>query len=165
MYLQYKQIQDTIADREALYALRNEPRDLYWSGYIQAHSIESFTAWYKQQLQRKDRVIWLISYMDNTVLGYLYLNKLQEEQITIAELSIGISEHHKGKGLGTLAINFLVDYCKNIGIKVIRAWIVEENIASIKSFIKSGFSPTTITKKVYYESFGKELILRQYDTH
>ncbi len=164
MYLHYQKIQNTPTDLAAFYVLRNEPRDLYWSGYTTPHTIESFTAWYQQQLQKTDRTIWLLrSIVDTTqTVGYLYLNTEQEANQTIGVLSVGISEQYKGQGLAAQAINFLVNHAKQIGIETLQAWIAQENMASAQSFLKNGFQPTTQTKKLYYESFGKELILLQY---
>ena len=164
--LVYQKASLQLTDLQAFYRLRNEPRDLLWSGYKEPHAFESFEHWYKQQLRREDRTIWLMKTLETQqkTVGYLYLTQQTQQRPTAAVLSVGVSERYAGLGFASKGINFLLNFCLNAhNFDQIIAWIASENIASAKSFLHNGFLKTEISQKIFYESFDQYLTLEQYE--
>jgi RimJ/RimL family protein N-acetyltransferase len=161
LLLCFEEIRPLLIDQENLWKLKSELHDVYWSGYMTAPDPEVFRNWYAEQLKRKDRKILLAKSMrDKTIIvGYLYLTI---EQNTVL-LSHGVSRAYEGQGVGTKIINFATNFCLNTYKEyTIEAWIVEDNIASIKTFLKNGFVATPKTIVKHYASMGKDVLLKNY---
>lgn len=60
------------------------------------------------------------------------------------EVSILISEGHRGKGFATDALQAAVGLCKGLGIKKLVAKVKPSNDASMKLFEKGGFKPAYV---------------------
>ncbi len=156
MVLRFDIIEDRESHMESLYQLKSETNDIYWSGYTQAPDFQKFTLWYKEQLQRPDRKIWLVMEMMNPekIVGYLYLTF---ENNTV-NISHGVKEDLGGKGVGTQIVNFATNVCQAFYPEYsIEAWITETNQASIKTFLKNNFIKTDKEKKCFHESVKKEV--------
>jgi RimJ/RimL family protein N-acetyltransferase len=161
----FERLSGSDADFEPLYKLKCEPHDVYWSGYTTSPDKMKFRAWFEEQLKRDDRDIYLVrkALRSGDILGYLYITYPPEEQ-QIGLISHGVTAGSIGKGIGSSIVNFAVNLFINGFLKAeeIQAWIVETNIASIKTFTKNGFVKTTRSRKEFYRSMDKEVMLENY---
>lgn len=161
MLLRFDIIENNDTDLRDLFQLKSESNDVYWSGYTSAPDFEKFTHWYKEQLLRTDRKIWLVRQIDKPeiTVGYLYLTF----EDAIVNLSHGVKQDMGGHGIGSNIINYATNICLSFyPTFAIEAWIVEPNTASIKTFLKNGFVKTTKVKEVHYDSFQKNLTMFNY---
>lgn len=155
MLLKFDLIRDNDTDIKCLYQMKSESNDIYWSGYTQAPDPALFHSWYKKQLVRQDRKIWIVRNIMSPyeVVGYLYLTFESE----IVNLSHGVTGIYSGKGIGSIIINYAVNICSSFyPVYSIEAWVQEDNVASVKTFLKNNFFQTQKSRKQYYESMKKE---------
>lgn len=68
----------------------------------------------------------------------------------VAEVSVYVSEKHRGKGLGHILLQTLVEESEANNIWTLQSGIFSENVASIKLHLKSGFRQVG-----YRERIGK----------
>ena len=81
-----------------------------------------------------------------------------------AGIGILIDKKYRGKGLATLIIHKVCDYCKRyLHLHLLYANIGVSNIPSIKAFEKAGFSTIGIKKDWMYDgqSYHDELLLQK----
>lgn len=151
-------------DFENFYFLKCDEENIYWTGHKSKPEKQNLKEWFIEQLQRKDRIIFLArNNLNDEVLGYLYLDTCGKEE-DIVEIGYGVHSKFKGKGIGTKIINFALKYTKN-NLKLVNevnAWILESNIASIKVVLKNGYLETDSTKDIFIASLDKEEIMRKY---
>ena len=164
MSLLFTPIRENESDCLALFNLKSEKNDMYWAGYKTSPNFASFSGWYSKQLLRSDRRIWLVRKITQPqqVIGYLYVTFERESDQQVAVLSHGVSELQIGQGYGTQIINFAVNYWLNHMVnqaEAVSAWIVQENKASIKTFVRNGFVVSDQVKHVFYSSFDRELLM------
>jgi len=141
--------------------MKSESNDIYWSGYSKAPVFENFSNWYNAQLLRNDRRIWIVRQICEPYLpvGYLYITY----ENNVLKLSHGVVSSFRGLGVSLKIINFATNFClTNYSKCELEAWIVENNLASIKSFLKNNFIETGMLKKKFYESFNSIVILINY---
>jgi RimJ/RimL family protein N-acetyltransferase len=162
-----RQLSGSNEDFSRMYKLKSLPDDIYWSGYKNPPDKINFATWFKTQLNRSDRKIWLSFDCCNpdTCVGYCYLTFETEEDNTVGVISIGVDKQFQGNGIGAAMVNFILNFIYNtkLSIGLLRAWIVKENISSTKSFLKNGFEKVEDTKQIFYASFGKEMNLDCYE--
>ncbi|HXB91070.1 MAG TPA: GNAT family N-acetyltransferase [Puia sp.] len=162
--LLFERIRDKEEDREDLFNLKSEPNDIYWSGYTSAPDRSAFKDWFGGQLQREDRTIWLVKTPDARTIGYLYLTCSSEDTNRIGYISHGVTEKEKGKGIGSSIVRFVVDGFTNniLPADQLQAWIVKENLSSVKTFLKNGFVRSSLEKTQFYASMNREVVLENY---
>lgn len=90
---------------------------------------------------------------EHYICGYVLVtqHKKRAAYVRTAEISIYLDHSYVGKGLGNLAIKFIEEYVRNVGIHVLIATISGENIASIKLFQNNGY-----VKCAHYKEVGKK---------
>ncbi len=71
-------------------------------------------------------------------------------------IGYGILQFYQGHGYGKIGVRFLLDYCKNKGLKMVKACVVPQNWKSLLLLYSQGF-------KVETEQEG-EIILAHYET-
>jgi RimJ/RimL family protein N-acetyltransferase len=161
MLLRFDIIEDKESDMNSLYQMKSESNDIYWSGYTKAPDLKKFSVWYKEQLQRTDRKIWLVRQIQKPeeMVGYLYLTFEND----VVNISHGVKQNFGGQGIGSQIINFATNICLTFypAFKI-ESWIAETNIISVKTFLKNNFQKTVKMKKCYYESFQKEITMFNY---
>jgi L-amino acid N-acyltransferase len=74
----------------------------------------------------------------------------------VAENSVYVRSGYKGKGFGTALMNKLIAHAKASGLRVITAWINDDNLESIRFHEKLGFYHTGKMPGIG-EKFGKRL--------
>lgn len=161
MLLRFDIIENTESDLQSLFQMKSESNDVYWSGYTSAPNFVKFSIWYKEQLLRTDRKIFLVRQIEKPeiIVGYLYLTF----EDCIANLSHGVKQDMGGYGIGSMIINYATNICLSFYPAFnVESWVVEPNTASVKTFLKNGFLKTEKVKEVYYESFQKNLMMFNY---
>jgi phosphinothricin acetyltransferase len=94
----------------------------------------------------------------NVPLGYCFLTQYKKRQAydRSAELSIYLKPGYTGKGIGSLALNYLETAARKAGIHMLIGTLCGENRASIQLMEKAGYSRCAHMKNVG-EKFGKIL--------
>jgi phosphinothricin acetyltransferase len=92
------------------------------------------------------------------ICGYVIMSpyKKREAYIDTAETTIYLKNDKLGRGLGSLAVNYIEQYARLQGIHVLIAGICGENNRSIRVFEKNGFEKCAHYKEVG-QKFGKLL--------
>jgi L-amino acid N-acyltransferase YncA len=87
------------------------------------------------------------------IIGYCGLSpwKKQEAYAHTGEISVYLAHDFTGKGIGSVAIKYLVTNAKGNDINNLIAGICSENIPSIKAFEKAGFEQCA-----HFEKVGKK---------
>lgn len=147
------------------YILKCDEGNIYWTGHKNAPAKEKLKRWYLDQLTRDDRIMFIVKsdeYCDEPI-GYLYLDITGSDKDVI-ETGHGVNSKFKGAGIGTRIIKFAIDYTtSNLRfINRIDGWIASVNIGSIKNVLKNGYSESNETKKMFFEGFNKDVIMRKY---
>lgn len=90
---------------------------------------------------------------DSRMCGYVSLkqHKTREAYNDTAEVSVYLDPDETGKGLGSLAVNYIESYAKTKGIHVLIATICGENEKSIRVFSRNGFF-----KCAHYKEVGRK---------
>lgn len=106
--------------------------------------------WFKTKLKSADCFFYLFRTEKNVPIGQVRIDKSGDEIV------IGISIDEKYRGL-SLSEKMLVvsceDYLKKHPKNIITAYIKTKNIASLKAFVKAGFSTIKIVKENGVESY------------
>lgn len=125
-----------------IYNLSNDPsvrQNSFNSDYIK---YEDHAIWFNQKITDSNTVFYTIKKEKNNFVGYIKFDKnLNSQNKDIYIVTIHLVSDFRGKGLGAL---FLMDSIKVLfkqysNIDEIWAFIKKNNIASLKTFIKSGF--------------------------
>lgn len=83
----------------------------------------------------------LVAIDNNEVVGWAALSPVSSRCVYggVAEVSVYVADTHKGKGIGKLLLQNLINESENNGIWTLQAGIFTENIASVKLHEKVGF--------------------------
>jgi L-amino acid N-acyltransferase YncA len=117
--------------------LRNEPEARRMFVDTDVISWETHLAWYSEAVNNPKRHIYIIQYQSADA-GMVRLDG-DEEDSTVAELSITLAPDFRGKGLGPLAIQKGCEEGAGLGYQTILARIKNTNQRSIQAFQKVGF--------------------------
>ena len=91
-----------------------------------------------KKYKQPNNVFWIyavVRKMDNKFIGTLALVKDNKDD----EIGYRFLEEYWGNGYGLELCKATINYCKNIGMKKIVAYVVDKNIASIKILEKLNF--------------------------
>lgn len=150
---------------ELYYKLRCDDENIYWTGYPQKPDKEKLREWYARQLQRGDRIMFLVrSNMDkDEAIGYLYLDIVGGNN-DVVETGHGVNSTVKGIGIGTKIIKFAIDYCSNYlpNVTSIDGWVLRNNIGSVKNLLKNNYMKTGETRTIFLESTGQYETMERY---
>ena len=123
-------------DENLLFKWANDPDVRKWSFSKNIISLNEHKIWFYQKLNNSN-VLMRIFEVNNTPTGLVRLEKDNGE----IELNFLIASQSHGKGLGSkmlkMAINEVRNHWRNIKVF---AYTIPDNIASIKSLEKAGFS-------------------------
>jgi len=101
---------------------------------------------------------------ESGILGYVLLcpfNK-REAYSRTAEVTIYLRHDVTGKGVGGRALEFIEEFARQNGIKVLIAIICAENIMSTRLFQKNGYTECARYRQVG-EKFGRLLVTAAYE--
>ncbi|MBP2635498.1 MAG: hypothetical protein H6Q72_1405 [Firmicutes bacterium] len=95
---------------------------------------------------------------ETELCGYVLItqHKKREAYDRTAEVTIYLKPAYIGKGLGSMAVNYIEEYAKIQGLHVLVATICGQNEASIRLFKNSGYAQCAHYKEVG-QKFGRLL--------
>ena len=107
----------------------------------------------KEQLQEylndeKSISFNIIESSNNKIIGHVEIVKSEKSTYKIDKLIIDPSE--RGKGIGLLVINELLDYCfEKLDATIVELFVFEQNISATKTYEKDGFETDFNNKMVF----------------
>jgi len=123
-------------DESLLFDWINDPAVRQWSFNKDTITLDEHKAWFKSRVNDGNVLIWIFEYQ-NAPAGMVRLEK-EDDNVNLNYL---IASNSRGKGLASNMLKMVTVeaevYWKNINIL---AYTLSENIASIKSLKKAGFS-------------------------
>lgn len=92
----------------------------------------------------------LVAIIDNTVVGWAALSAVSDRCVYggVAELSIYISNNHKGKGIGKTLMQKLIEESERNGIWTLQSRMFPENKATVALHQSSGFRMIGYREKI-----------------
>lgn len=93
---------------------------------------------------------YVIAKIDTEIVGYIGINHVLD---TADIISVVVSKEHTRKGIASLLINHILDFCKENKIHKLFLEVRASNIAAQNLYLKHGFVKISERKK-YYD--GKE---------
>ncbi|MGP8070482.1 MAG: N-acetyltransferase family protein [Candidatus Bathyarchaeia archaeon] len=113
---------------------------------------EAEAEWLGQRLAEIENghVIHLVAEVAGKVVGAGEVSQLPEERSHTGYLGIGISESHRGHGLGTTLMQALIELSKKTGLKILILDVFATNNVAVHLYEKIGFKETgRIPKGIY----------------
>lgn len=100
-----------------------------------------------------EKYVTFVILRDDCICGFVSLkqHKTREAYNDTAEVSVYLDPDKTGKGLGSLAVNYIENHAKTKGIHVLIATICGENEKSINAFSRNGFF-----KCAHYKEVGRK---------
>ena len=152
-------------DFSAYFDLKVDDANIIASGHTTPPDREKLRLWYRAQLNRTDRQLFLVRDVANQtcVVGYLYIDIISVPDLH-AETGHGVSSKYTGYGIGTKIINFAINYCANMSPRpnAIIGWIADWNNGSIKNVLKNSYTKTDTIKNVFFEGLQKDVRMEKY---
>jgi RimJ/RimL family protein N-acetyltransferase len=112
--------------------------------------VESFISGYKTRME----ILYHYAVTkDGILIGHVGIGETKNDSISVYEICCGINKNHRGFGYAAEAAKAFASWCKSeFGIDKIFASTEQENIASIKTLLKAGFTLTDINieDRIYY---------------
>ncbi len=98
----------------------------------------------------------LVAEVDNLVVGFAVISQVSNREVYkgVAEVTLYISESHRGKQIGETLLNQLIIESEAKGFWTLNAAIFSENIASINLHKKCGFRIVGLREKLG-QRYGK----------
>ena len=123
-------------DEILLFDWINDPDVRKWSFNKNSITLDVHKIWFKQKFDDVNVLMWIFE-VNSTPAGLVRLEKDNSEVV----LNYMIAFHSRGKGLASkmlkMAMNEIKNYWQNVKLL---AYTLPENIASIESLKKAGFS-------------------------
>lgn len=124
-------------DCKDIFDWRNDEQTRAASFNSEMVSYATHAKWFEAALQNPARLIYIGIDQNGIKIGVIRLDILNDE---VAEISINLSPQMRGRGLGSLLISIACDQLvPKLNKSLIVARTRDGNLASIKSFVKSGF--------------------------
>ena len=116
------------------------------------NSCPSYDEWDKAHVKQ----CRFVAEADCEVVGWVALSPYSSRECYkgVASLSIYIDTNHRGKGVGTLLLNKLLEESEKAGFWTIQARIFETNAASIALHEKCGFRKIGFEERIAKDRFG-----------
>ena len=83
----------------------------------------------------------LVAWLGSEILGWTALSPVSRRQVYagVAELSIYVAEHARGRGIGAALLKALIEVSEREGIWTLQSGIFPENVASLELCRRFGF--------------------------
>ncbi|WP_347924231.1 N-acetyltransferase family protein [Pontimicrobium sp. SW4] len=108
--------------------------------------VPTFDVW-DEKFIKKTR---LIAEANNDVLGFAVLSQVSKRKVYsgVAEVTLYVAEKERGKGIGKLLLNALIEESEKENFWTLQAGIFSSNKASIELHEKCGFRVVGIREKI-----------------
>ena len=92
----------------------------------------------------------IVALAEDKVVGWAALSAFSPREVFrgVAEESVYIAEEFKGRGIGKMLMNFLIEESEKAGFWTLMARIISENNASIELHKKCGFREVGFREKI-----------------
>lgn len=134
----------TEQDFESYFNLKSDSQNIFWSGHSNAPEKSKLKSWFLKNINSEERKFYLLfdNMKSNKAIGYLYIDLIKnvDEDVSSVEIAYGVHLEYNGMGYGNYLINNSIKLARNLKkVKVINAWIANDNFGSIKIVCKNGF--------------------------
>ena len=85
-------------------------------------------------------------FSNDKLLGYISFTLIIDE---ISICNVAVSESHRGKGVGSALVGYLLDFARKNQVKSLFLEVRESNINAISLYKKFGFEKTGLSKNHY----------------
>lgn len=94
-------------------------------------------------LMRLPGALALAVEIDQQPMAYAFLRPRKQARLRhTAELSMGVAKAARGKGLGDLVLNAVLDRCREIGVvEIIYLMVRADNASAVRLYERKGFEP------------------------
>src|SRR5262249_42995174 len=126
----------TPQDAKQFWQLANDPVVRMNSFNPEPIPLEHHLEWYKSKLSSPDSCIWVLE-VGGVIAAQARYDRSDAET---AEIDFSVVAVFRGQGLGTKILELTWNTaCKELGVKRARGVVLSTNMASVRSFLKSGF--------------------------
>lgn len=103
--------------------------------------VDEKIAWWKAHEGREQRPVWVLPGEHGEVVAWMSVSDFygRPAYSGCAELSIYIDPEERGKGLGKLLLQFLMDQARSLELHSVLGFIFEHNAPSVALFESCGF--------------------------
>lgn len=118
------------------------------------------------RFMRAPKSLMLVVEVDDQIIGLanvaVFSTKKQEH---VAELGVSLIQEYWGYGIGGMLVEALIDFAREVDLKVITLEVVVDNVRAVKLYEKYNFEIRgTLQKRLkhqhnYYDSYIMELVL------
>lgn len=111
---------------------------------------------YEQWIENHIKGFNIIIKEAEEVIGFASLTKInnREAYAGVAEVSIYIKNGQRGKGIGTILLNTLIDMSEKAGFWTLQSTVIVDNIGSKKLHLKCGFREVGYREKIAQTKYG-----------
>lgn len=135
-----------LEDSANILSWRNEPTTIPWMGATRALSFEEHQSWFLKTIQDPD-CLFLIIEVNNEPIGQIRYHKNNDVVKNAAKVSINITHKMHGKGIASIAFKKGSDMVRLLKFSdTIFAYVLPDNMGSIKAMANAGFLRDTIVK-------------------
>lgn len=110
--------------------------------------------------------LMLVVEVDDQIIGMGNLATFgSSKQAHVAEIGLSLIQEYWGYGIGSLLMEDLLDFGRQVGLKVITLEVVKDNQRAVKLYERFGFEIVGTLKQrlkhncTYYDSYVMELLL------
>lgn len=133
-------------DSANILSWRNEPTTIPWMGATRALSFEEHQSWFLKSIQDTECLFFIIE-ANNEPVGQIRYHKNNDVVKDAAKVSINITHKMHGKGIASKAFKKGSEMVRLFKFSdTIFAYVVPENIGSIKAMANAGFERDKIVK-------------------
>jgi N,N'-diacetyllegionaminate synthase len=145
---------------EFFYRLRCEEKNILWTSHKYAPEYGHLKKWFCDVIEQEaKREIYIIR-GGRIPLGYLYCDPVEED---LFELAVAVSQRHEGRGRASEALTRFINQKRYLRPQAtFRAWVSDENLGSVKAFVKSGFVKTARFQADFFKGFDREMRMFQF---
>lgn len=129
------------SDSRAILDIANDAGVRRWSFSPDPIAPSDHEAWFADRLAGERGPFYVAETEDaDGPAGYVRFDRAGEDA---AVISVALSSPQRGKGLGALLIreSCRLAFCGTPGLRRVTAWILPENVASLRAFAGAGFTP------------------------
>ncbi|MDR1979118.1 MAG: GNAT family N-acetyltransferase [Synergistaceae bacterium] len=99
----------------------------------------------------------IVAVLDGVVVGWVALSPVSGRRVYVGvtEVSIYVSEEHRGEKVGQILLNALIEESEKEGYWTLQSSIAEENVPSVALHHKCGFRTVGVRERLGRDPEGK----------
>lgn len=123
----------------------------------QSHNIHILNANILENDLKQENNYYLVAKLDNVIVGYIGISYVLD---TADIISIVVDKEYTKKGIASLLLNNIFNFCKSNNINTILLEVRKSNIAAQKLYEKHGFKKIS-ERKNYYDNIEDAYIYKK----